>query len=226
VYGESDLTLELQVDRDGRVTVAHIGTQTIGGLTSDEIAAHIEAELRQGFLVDPKVAVRIIEHRSRPFTVVSGVKDAGIYFMTGRTSVLEAIAMAGGSPENSTRARVLRTASNVQEIIFLDLQAIADGTSKMFYMAAQDQLYVLEPEVVFVTGQVKEEGAVLWLEGMTAYQALTRAGGPNSIARLRAAYVLRAGETLKIDLKAVNKGRQADLLLMPGDQLVIPESIF
>jgi len=226
VFGEEDLTLELQVDRDGQVTVPHIGALDVGGQTSHQVAASIEQALRDGYLVDPKVAVRVLEYRSRPFTVVSGVKNAGIYYMMGRTTVLDAIAVAGGSPENSTRARVVRASPQGQQTFDLDLQAMTGGTAEPFVLEPEDQVYVLEPEVVFVTGQVKEEGAVPWLEGMTAYQALTRAGGPNSVARLRKAYVLRDGQTLEIDLKAVNKGREADLLLMPGDQLVIPESIF
>ena len=226
VYGETDLTLELQVDRDGRVTIPHIGALAVDGLTSDAVAATIEASLRDGYLVDPKVAVRVLEFRSRPFTAVSGVKNAGIYYMTGRTTVLDAIALAGGSPENSKRARVVRTTGTVQESFNLDLQAMAAGQAEEFVLLPEDQLHVLEPEVVYVSGQVKEEGAVPWQEGMTAYQALTRAGGPSSVARLRSAYVLRDGQTLEIDLKAVNQGRSADLMLMPGDQLVVPESIF
>ncbi len=226
VYGETDLDLELEVDRDGRVMVPHIGAQPVSGMTSQEVAVQVETALRDGYLVDPKVAVRVLEYRSRPITLVSGVKDAGIYYMTGRTSVLDAIAMAGGSPENSTRARVVRMTPEGQQTLDLDLQAMTAGTAENFFLKTEDQIYVLEPEVVFVTGQVKEEGAVPWLEGMTAYQALSRAGGPSSIARLRGAYVLRDGQTLSIDLKAVNKGRQTDLVLMPGDQLVIPESVF
>jgi len=226
VYGEEDLSLELQVDRDGQVTIPHIGSVDVGGKTSHKVSAEIEAGLRDGYLVDPKVSVRVLEYRSRPFTVVSGVKNAGIYYMMGRTTVLDAIAVAGGSPENSTRARVVRTTGETQESFDLDLQAMTAGSADPFLLEPEDQVYVLEPEVIFVTGQVKEEGAVPWIEGMTAYQALTRAGGPNSLARLKAAYVLRDGQTLRIDLKAVNKGREADLVLMPGDQLVVPESVF
>lgn len=226
VFGEDDLTLDLQVNRDGEVTVPHLGAVEVGGKTSHEVATSIEAGLRDGYLVDPKVAVRVLDYRSRPFTVVSGVKNAGIYYMMGQTTVLDAIAVAGGSPENSTRARVVRMVGGSQETYDLDLQAMTGGTAEPFFLEPEDQIYVLEPEVVFVTGQVKEEGAVPWIEGMTAYQALTRAGGPNSIARLKAAYVLRDGQTLSIDLKAVNKGRATDLVLMPGDQLVVPESIF
>ncbi len=226
VFGETDLTLELQVNRDGQITVPHIGRQSVGGLTSHEVATTIDAALRDGYLVDPKVSVRVLEYRSRPFTVVSGVKNAGIYYMMGRTTVLDGIAVAGGSPENSTRARVVRTTAEGQQTFDLDLQAMTAGSAEPFLLEPEDQIYVLEPVVVFVTGQVKEEGAVDWQEGMTAYQALSLAGGPNSIARLKAAYVLRDGETLSIDLKAVNKGRADDLVLMPGDQLVVPESIF
>jgi len=226
VFGETDLTLELQVDRDGHVTLPYVGALAVSGKTSDEVALAIDAALRDGYLVAPKVAVRVTEYRSRPVSVVSGVQNAGIYYMTGRMSVLDVIAMAGGSPESSTRARVVRGTPAGQVSYDLDLQAITAGQVEPFYMEPEDQLHVLAPVVVFVTGEVKEEGAVPWAEGMTAYQALSRAGGPTSIARLRGAYVLREGETLRIDLKAVKQGRQADILLMAGDQLVVPESVF
>ena len=152
VFGEEDLTLELQVDRDGNVTLPYVGGLAVSGKTSDEVAVGIDAALRDGYLVDPKVAVRVIEYRSRPVSVVSGVQNAGIYYMTGRMSVLDVIALAGGSPESSTRARVVRDTPTGQVSYDLDLQAITAGQVEPFYMEPEDQLHVLAPVVVFVTG--------------------------------------------------------------------------
>ena len=61
---------------------------------------------------------------------------------------------------------------------------------------------------------------------MTAWQALTKAGGPTLTAKIKGAYVLRQGSTIEIDLKAVKQGRLEDILLRPDDQLILPESIF
>jgi polysaccharide biosynthesis/export protein len=79
---------------------------------------------------------------------------------------------------------------------------------------------------IFVTGEVGRSGALPLLPGMTALQALSSAGGFTQFAREKNIYILRTegGKQTKIpyDYKSVLKGKKEDIVLQPGDVIVVP----
>ena len=79
---------------------------------------------------------------------------------------------------------------------------------------------------VFVTGEVGRSGALPLLPGMTALQALSSSGGFSQFAKIKGIYILRneSGKQTRIpyNYKAVLKGVQEDILLQPGDVIVVP----
>jgi polysaccharide export outer membrane protein len=79
---------------------------------------------------------------------------------------------------------------------------------------------------VFVTGEVGKSGALPLLPGMTVLQALSTSGGFTQFARVKDIYILRneGGRQVKIpyDYKQVIKGKKEDILLQPGDVIVVP----
>lgn len=79
---------------------------------------------------------------------------------------------------------------------------------------------------VYVAGEVERPGAVTFGEGLTLTQAITNAGGWTSTARLHAVTMLRGDEVLRVDLRAILKGKDADLALLPGDRLVVNEAVW
>ncbi len=79
---------------------------------------------------------------------------------------------------------------------------------------------------VFVTGEVGRSGALPLLPGMTALQALSSSGGFSQFAKIKGIYILRNenGKQVRIpyNYKAVLKGTQEDIILQPGDVIVVP----
>jgi len=227
VYGEEDLSKNYTLDRDGSLVLPYVGRTPVAGMTANQVAQHIEQRLRDGYLVEPQVTVAVAEYRAKPIQILGEVDEPGVYYLRGERDVPTLLARAGGAPENVTQARVVREVDGQMQSFEINLEAISRGLGvQMIELQAGDTIHVLPPARVFVSGEVKEEGAVPWREGMTAWQALTNAGGPTRTAKIKGAYVLRQGETLEIDLKAVKQGRLEDILLRPDDQLILPESIF
>jgi polysaccharide export outer membrane protein len=227
VYGEEDLSKNYTLDRDGALILPYVGRVPIAGMTANQIAQHVEQRLRDGYLVEPQVTVVVAEYRAKPIQILGEVDEPGVYYLRGERDVPTLLARAGGAPENVTQARVVREVEGQMQSFDVNLEAISRGIgSHSLELKAGDTIHVLPPARVFVSGEVKEEGAVPWREGMTAWQALTKAGGPTRTAKIKGAYVLRQGETFEIDLKAVKQGRLEDILLRPDDQLILPESIF
>ena len=196
-------------------------------MTTNQVALQLEQRLRDGFLVEPQVTTEVHEYKAKPIQILGEVKEPGVYYLRGDSNVHTLLARAGGSPENVTQARVVRQSGTDVQTFEVDLEAISRGESgSTLELQAGDTIHVLPAARVFVSGEVKEEGAVSWREGMTAWQALSKAGGPTRTARLKGAYVLRQGSTIEVDLKAVKQGKAEDVILRPDDQLVLPQSIF
>ena len=227
VYGEDDLSKHFTLNREGELIVPYVGRVGVKGLTVSQIAVELESRLRDGFLVDPQVTVQVFEYKAKPIQILGEVEEPGIYYLRGESNVQTILARAGGSAENVTQARVVRDQGGRVESFLVDLESLSqgDGTGTL-RLQAGDTIHVLPAARVFVSGEVKEEGAVSWREGMTAWQALSKAGGPTRTAKLKGAYVLRQGSTIEVDLKAVKQGKAEDVVLRPDDQLVLPESIF
>jgi polysaccharide biosynthesis/export protein len=106
---------------------------------------------------------------------------------------------------------------------------ISDGLKK--YMT-NPQVTVTVAEInsrrVFVTGEVARPGAFPLLPNMKVLHALSSAGGFTQFAKLKGIYVLRMEEGKQVkypfNYKEVLSGKkpEQDILLQPGDVIVVP----
>jgi polysaccharide export outer membrane protein len=95
VFQVPDLTRSLRVNSFGQISLPLVGTMQAGGLTVQELEASIAQHLSEKFLQNPQVTVFIKEYASQRVTVEGAVIKPGIYPLTGRTTLLQCIAMSG-----------------------------------------------------------------------------------------------------------------------------------
>jgi polysaccharide export outer membrane protein len=95
VWRETDISRELPVRIDGRVSVPLLGDVQAAGRTTMELAADL-TRLFSRFLTSPQVTVGIARASSARFFVLGQVTRPGEFPLTGPTTVLQALAMAGG----------------------------------------------------------------------------------------------------------------------------------
>ena len=94
VFGQPDLSGNFQVDGTGFIDLPLIGPVMVKQLTPKECEKVIEGRLADGYLNRPVVSVSIGE--VRPIYVLGDVKSPGAYAFRHGSSVLSAIAQAGG----------------------------------------------------------------------------------------------------------------------------------
>ncbi len=228
VYGEQDLCGAYQVYEGGFINYPLVGKVQVQGLTLPRVAELLTLQLAERFLVDPHVTVHIDRYSSQPIQVLGAVDKPGVFYLEGHTTVRQILAMAGGivSEKSVKEVRVERQVGGRRDVMVVKLdRLLADGENDIV-LEAGDVVNVVEGMVVYVSGEVKETGAVAFWDGLTVTQALAEAGGPGTYAKLREAYVLRDGARIVFNLKRVLQGRDEDLLLEAGDQLIIEESMF
>lgn len=102
--------------------------------------------------------------------------------------------------------------------------------AKDYIRDPQVKVFVKEFSNVYVFGQVGEPGPYLFKGGMTVLQAITTAGGFTKIANARKVRIVRThgGErkVIHINVSEITKGDEEDVILQPGDTVVVPESFF
>jgi len=229
VYDEADLSGSCPVDDTGAINLPLLGQVKVAGMTSREIDRHLTELLAADYLVSPHVTVAVEGYGSQPVQVLGAVKEPGVYYLRGSTTLLDVLAEAGGleAERSVNEIHVKRVLANgLTNTVSVSQDALMGRGDNNLRLRAGDVVYIPEGLKVYVTGEVDEPGAVGFSEGMTVTQALNAAGGPTQLARLRYAYLLRDGQQIRIALKDILKGRADDVPLKAGDQLYIEESNF
>jgi polysaccharide export outer membrane protein len=95
VWKEPDISRSVPVRSDGAISLPLVGEVEAGGKTTVQLEQEITVKLRT-YISEPVVAVMVQEMRSKRFNVLGQVAKPGSYLLTSNTTVLDAIAMAGG----------------------------------------------------------------------------------------------------------------------------------
>jgi polysaccharide export outer membrane protein len=160
VFEVEELSSEERVSEDGFIVMPLIGGVRLGGLTPREAEREIAQALGRNYLQNPQVNVFVSEYASQDVTVTGSVKQPGVYPIKGRTTLLQAIAMAGGIDKLAREEEVVifrdQGTSNAKAYV-VDLEKIHEGTLVDPVLVADDRIVV------------PESGTAAFFEGLKDY---------------------------------------------------------
>jgi len=107
VWREPELTTEVSVRLDGRITVPLLGDVVASGKTPNQLATEIQKSLSRFLEVPPQVTIAVSQAISARFFVLGEVLHSGAYPLQSRTTVLQALALAGGFRDFAKRERIV-----------------------------------------------------------------------------------------------------------------------
>ena len=148
VYEHDDLETRARVSSEGEISFPLLNKVKAAGLTVREMEDQLKTALEKDYLVSAQVQVFIEEYHVKQVTVLGAVQTPGTYKMHTEkaTTVLEAIAMAGGftkvASENGTR--VIRTQGTQQEAIPVRVSDITKKGKK------EQDIPLMAGDIVFV----------------------------------------------------------------------------
>lgn len=122
VYRDPDLTRTVPVRPDGRISLPIVGEVAAAGRTPEEVRQEVVSRLNQ-YVKDPTVVSFIVHDvRSTRFFVIGEVMRPGAYPLQGETTVLHALALAGGAGEFSARdvATIIRANTGERIVVSID----------------------------------------------------------------------------------------------------------
>jgi len=106
VWKEPELSTDVFVRLDGMITVSVVGDVRAAGKTTEQIATEVRTKLRSVLEV-PQVTVTVTQAVSARFFVIGEVAVSGALPLTGRITILQALALAGGFREFAKRDRIV-----------------------------------------------------------------------------------------------------------------------
>jgi polysaccharide export outer membrane protein len=104
VFGEAALTGEFSVGDRGTVSFPLVGEVQAAKRSVAEFKSSLTAALKDGYLLDPRVAVEVLTYR--PYYVLGEVGKPGEYPYTSGLTVLNAVAAASGFTYRANTKRV------------------------------------------------------------------------------------------------------------------------
>ncbi|MBI5118529.1 polysaccharide biosynthesis/export family protein [Candidatus Poribacteria bacterium] len=117
VWENKELTLDVVVRPDGKISVPLIQDVPAEGLTAAELADVIHQRLL-GFVKEPQVSVIVTQVNAPKVFIVGNVTKPGPYPLRSDMSVLQALSLAGGFTQFASprSIKLVRGAGNKQEV--------------------------------------------------------------------------------------------------------------
>jgi polysaccharide export outer membrane protein len=131
VFGVEELNKDVRVNSNGQVSLPLIGTVLAGGKTIAELEAELARKYADGFLQNPQVTVFVKEYTSQRITLEGAFNKPGIYPITGRTTLLQGIAIGGGLNDQLADPGaivVMRNVGGRRMAAVYDLRQVRRGT--------------------------------------------------------------------------------------------------
>lgn len=129
VFKADDLSGDYQVDLTGHISLPLVGEVQAADLTTAQLDDKLTQLLGQKYFEHPDVSVGVKSSTAQAVTVDGAVTKAGSFPVVGRTSLMQAVALAGGITEeaNAHRIAVFRTIKGQRQAAAFDLAAIRHG---------------------------------------------------------------------------------------------------
>jgi polysaccharide export outer membrane protein len=233
VVDSAELDQRPRVTDAGEVPLIGVGAVKIAGLTPAEAATAVHDKLIAAhYLNHPEVTVTVEQYATQTVSVLGQVRASGAYPIGTARPVIDVLALAGGLNEVADRNIVIERRGDPDHPLHYNLandSVVALQTSVLVYPG--DTVMVPKAGIVYVLGDVNRPGGFVMDNNsteLTLLQALARAGGVSRTAKQGHAKLLRKDATgyheTQLSLGEIQKGKQQDIALAPGDVLYVPFS--
>ncbi len=129
VWKDTELSRTVPVRPDGKISLPLIGELQVSGLTALKVQ-RIVAERLKEYISNPEVTVIVQEVKSRTYVVLGKVLKPGSYELGRPTTVLEAIAIAGGFLDfaKASKVYIIRpTGNGSSDTLHFDYKKVIKG---------------------------------------------------------------------------------------------------
>jgi polysaccharide biosynthesis/export protein len=223
------------VKPDLTVTLNLLGEVEVGNLTISQARERIQSEYRR-YVRNPRVSLIPVQISQSRVTVLGQVGGQGVYPITNNTRLLDALALAGGFGMSTTNTTPMEVADLHQSFIARNGQLLPVSFKSLVKqgnprynipLSDGDYIYIASAlnKEIFVIGEVRSPGAIVYRDGMTLLRVLTQTQGLLPTSKGQVIIVrnsLIQPEVYSVNVKKILKGSLTDIPLRPDDIIYIP----
>ncbi|MEO7505236.1 MAG: polysaccharide biosynthesis/export family protein [Sphingomicrobium sp.] len=132
VFKMPDLSGDYEVDLTGQISMPLIGEVSAVDLTTADLDKRLTAKLGEKYLENPDVSVGVKSSTRHSVTIDGSVKAPGSFVIAGPTTLMQAVAQAGGTSEDANihRVAVFRQINGKRQAAAFDLGTIRRGQAE------------------------------------------------------------------------------------------------
>jgi len=135
VWENKELTLDLVVRPDGKISMPLLQDVAAEGQTATELANTIQQRLVT-FIKEPQVSVIVLQVNAPKYFVIGNVTKPGTYPLRSETSILQALSLAGGFTQFASprSIKLIRNAAGKQEVRKVNYNKMIDEDGEGNYI--------------------------------------------------------------------------------------------
>lgn len=233
VWGVPELSVIVKVRPDGKITLPAAGDVVASGMTPARLSEKLAVVLNK-FVKEPIVTLTVDEITNNKVYVFGGGVASSVKNLSGRTTLFKFLCQLENIDSTDMKnAYLLRDGKR----FFNDFYPLFVGgdLTNDFDLKAEDIIYIPTNELnkIYVVGAVTEPKYIFYREGLKVLDAILEAGGFNEFADENDVTIIRnssvkANLKFRAKIKNLMKGKDVtqNLPLMPGDYVIVEESLF
>ncbi len=234
VEGLPDLQTTTTISDDGTIRMGLIGDVVAEGFTVRGLENVLAAALER-FVNNPAVSVTVDQYGSQSFFMYGAINESGSFPITGRVSLLEALVQAGGIDPNEAAGPITIVRRDLpQEPIEIDGRELFFKGNRAYDIQLRpgDMINVVrKPEYsIYIYDERGQGGMYRFRDPVSLLQAVSLTGGLGDGASKKVK-IIRTNEddtkeTFEVNFGDILEGKAEDVMLAPGDVIIIKRGFF
>lgn len=224
LWGRVNAQYNPVVDRDGSITIPHIGPLHVAGMTFEQMAGYLIKQSEQ--IVGANINVTMGALKSIPVFVLGDVKRPGSYTIGSFATITDAFLMAGG-PTDIGSMRNIQLRRNDKVITTLDLYdlLLKGDKSKDKILQAGDIIFVpVSGHITGIAGNIKRPAIYELRDKNDLWTLIDLAGGliPTAYTQqIQVERIIKNERQVVIDINDKDLTKAKDFILQDGDLVKI-----
>jgi polysaccharide export outer membrane protein len=239
VFELDQLNRKVRVSGDGFIDLPLVGSFQAAGLSAEEVAQAVADRLRDRYVQNPQVSIFIVEFNSQKISLLGAVQSPSSYPLVGQRQLLQVLAEAGSLAADAGKTLYIfrRTDDGRSARLTVPLnELLLQGDPRWNITLLPGDVVSVPPEeaiAISILGAVNSPGVHKLPVGdeATLLKAVALAGGLSDRASKKGVNIKRRGpdgkeSIIKVNLGDLLSGKQADVILLEGDVVIVNESFF
>ncbi len=235
-YGASELDRKgIRIAPDGTISYLQANNIYVTDMTIDEVRIAVEKEISKHYK-NARLIITPKELKSKRYFILGKVIDKGVFVLDRPITFLEAIARSRGVEMGIFEGRTTELADFERSFIIRNGSKLAVDLFKLYHEGDLSQNVLIEPNdyiyissniagEYYVFGAVNQPGEQGFTIKSTVVSSISRREGFSDEAWRKRVLVIRGSlenpEKIIVDVDAVLKGSEQDVLIEPGDIIYV-----